>query len=187
VTSIRVWLASSTKSERARRFARWNAVGAILLSLAGNAVSHLITAHLLAVSWYVVLAVGAVPPVILGLVVELAVLRSQVDEARSRPAEDKDRPPDGPAAARSTPVLSVAPRLAVVRTDRPAVRTQDDKRYADQAELRAAARSADQAHRARTGRGISRDELRRQLGISGARATELARWLKQAAGTANAE
>src|SRR5262245_39748942 len=42
MTATRVWLAESTRSQRARRFARTNAVGAILLSLSGNAVYHLI-------------------------------------------------------------------------------------------------------------------------------------------------
>src|SRR5438552_1955033 len=84
-TSVRVWLAASTQSQRARRFARLNAIGAILLSLAGNAVSHLIAAQLLAVNSAVVLAVGAIPPVILGLVVELAVLRGQVDLVPAAP------------------------------------------------------------------------------------------------------
>src|SRR5882672_3648770 len=79
-TAMRVWLAESTISGRARRFARTNAVGAILLSLTGNATSHLVGARLLPVSWVVVVAVGAVPALVLGLVSHLAVLRTQVDE-----------------------------------------------------------------------------------------------------------
>src|SRR5438067_844006 len=79
MTATRVWLADTTTAERARRFARSNAIGAILLSLVGNATAHLITAGLLGVTWVVVLCVGAVPPVVLGLVSHLAVLRRQVD------------------------------------------------------------------------------------------------------------
>src|SRR5206468_5814275 len=47
MTATRVWLAASTGSGRARRFARWNATCAILLSVAGNGVFHLIAANLL--------------------------------------------------------------------------------------------------------------------------------------------
>lgn len=79
MTATRVWLAASTGSGRARRFARWNAICAILLSVAGNGVFHLIAAHLLVVSWGIVLAVGSIPALVLGLVAHLAVLRSQVD------------------------------------------------------------------------------------------------------------
>jgi hypothetical protein len=49
LTAVRVWLARSTRSGRARRFARANAVGAILLSVLGNATWHLVAADLLRV------------------------------------------------------------------------------------------------------------------------------------------
>ncbi len=174
MTATRVWLAASTGSGRARRFARWNAICAILLSVAGNATWHLIAAHLLVVSWGIVLAVGSIPALVLGLVAHLAVLRSQVDAF-----EDDGRTEFEHVRLEPVPVPVAVPRPPAVRTSQPAVRTQDESRYASEDELQAAARMADQAHRVRTGRAISRDELRRQLGISGARATELARWLKQ--------
>jgi uncharacterized protein DUF2637 len=82
MTATRVWLAGSTGSTRARRFARANAVGAIGMSLAGNASYHLIAVQLVAVSWMVVVAVGAVPALVLGLVAHLAVLRNQIDGFR---------------------------------------------------------------------------------------------------------
>ncbi len=173
MTATRVWLAASTGSERARRFARWNAIAAILLSVAGNGVFHLIAAHLLVVSWGIVLAVGSIPALVLGLVAHLAVLRSQVDGFA-----DGDQPGFAHVRMEPVPVLAAVPRPRV-RTSQPAVRTPDDPRDATEDDLQAAARMADQAHRVRTGRAISRDELRRQLGIGGARATELARWLKQ--------
>src|SRR5262245_61162177 len=70
-TATRVWLARSTDSQRARSFARANAIGAIALSLAGNATYHLIAVHLVTASWVVVVAVGAVPALVLGLVSHL--------------------------------------------------------------------------------------------------------------------
>src|SRR5689334_5347538 len=79
LTATRVWLVKATSSVRARRFARTNAILAILMSLCGNAIWHLIAAGLLANSWLIVVAVGAVPALVLGLVSHLAVLRTQVD------------------------------------------------------------------------------------------------------------
>ena len=149
MTSVRVWLSASTSSQRARRFARTNAIGAIGLSLAGNAAWHLIAADLLALSWMIVLGVGSVPALILGLVSHLAVLRKQIDptpqHVPSTPHESGGRPPS---------------------------RTEDD--------LLEAARAADAVHRAEhDGRAITRDKLRSTLHISGQRATELRRQLRE--------
>lgn len=157
MTATRVWLAASTRSVRARRFARTNSVSAILLSLIGNATYHLIAVRLVAASWVVVVAVGAVPALVLGLVTHLAVLRSEANPAAS--GLEPVRPESGPAAQ--------------------PVRTEAGPRYPSEAELIAAARVADAAHRAAHGRGMSRDALRRELGIGGARATAVARRLKE--------
>lgn len=99
MTATRVWLSGSTGSERARRFARWNAIMAIGLSLVGNAVWHLIAAQVLAVSWVIVVLVGAVPPAVLGLLSHLAVLRSQSEAPRVPPVEDDQDEPEDTAEA----------------------------------------------------------------------------------------
>lgn len=165
MTATRVWLAASTSSARARRFARWNAIAAIGLSIAGNAVSHAITAHLLSASWGIVLAVGSVPALVLGLVAHLAVLRGQVDPV-----------PESAEVARAESVPSTPAVAAGQAVVRPEVRT----RYATEDDLMAAARAADQAHRERNGgRPLSRDALREELRVSGARATAIARRLRQ--------
>lgn len=85
MTATRVWLSKATGSAAARRFARWNAIGAIGLSLVGNAAWHLIAAKVLTVSWPIVVLVGAVPPAVLGLLSHLAVLRGQDDEDEATP------------------------------------------------------------------------------------------------------
>jgi hypothetical protein len=163
MTSTRVWLAASTGSLRARRFARWNAVGAIGLSVAGNAVWHAIAVGLVRVSWSVVLAVGSVPALVLGLVAHLAVLRGQVD-------------PASPARA----AAEVDPGTAAVRTKDPTGRPGSGPRYGSEDELVAAARAIDEAYRARNGgRPLSRDGLRRELRIGGTRATAVARRLRE--------
>jgi Protein of unknown function (DUF2637) len=155
MTATRVWLAQSTRSAKARRFARINAIGAILLSLSGNAVYHLIAVHLVAASWVVVVAVAAVPALVLGLVSHLAVLRTD---------------PAIPAEAEVRPEADLSP----------AVRPRDGLRYADEGQLMEAARSADQAYRAaHGGKPITRDALRETLRIGGTRASALLRQLKE--------
>jgi hypothetical protein len=76
VAALRVWLSRATSSSSARRRARRAAVGAIVASMAGNATLHAAMAHEFRVTWPVVVAVSAVPPVTLGLVSHLFALRS---------------------------------------------------------------------------------------------------------------
>ncbi len=134
MTATRVWLSAATRSARARRFARWNAVMAITLSLIGNATWHLIAAKVLAVSWPIVVVVGAVPPAVLGLLSHLAVLRGQDDEDETPPrSTEPDEHQDGDIATA-------------------AVDSED--------QLLGAARRADAAYQAEHGKPITRDELR---------------------------
>ena len=108
MTATRVWLSGSTGSERARRFARWNAIMAIGLSLVGNAVWHLIAAQVLTVSWVIVVLVGAVPPAVLGLLSHLAVLRSQTEALHVPPVEDDQDEPEDDAEATPDELLTQA-------------------------------------------------------------------------------
>lgn len=148
LAATRIWLADSSATPRARQFARWNAMGAIGLSLAGNATYHAIAAGLMKITWVVVVIVGAVPPAVLGLVSHLAALRHQAGLVGLAPVPSTAvLPPDGP-------------------------------RYGSEDELLAAARAADAAHRAAHGKPITRDALRKALHVSGARATEALRRLK---------
>lgn len=192
LTSVRVWLARSTRSTRARRFARTNAAGAILLSVLGNATWHLVAAELVTVTWVAVVLVGAVPPVVLGLVAHLAVLRTQDDEDGQRDEAVLREVPagwqDGPGTDDTVPGLGIIglgsdrsfpePAKAVLGTvpPSPAVR-----RYATEEDLLAAARTADTAHRERHGKPITRDQLRRELRVGGQRATEVLRRLREEA------
>lgn len=190
LTAIRVWMAGSPRSQRARSFAKWNAIGAIVLSLAGNATWHLINVDLLPITWHVVMAVGAVPPIILGLVTHLAVLRQQSDVAIRQ---------DGQVAERTVPPVreAVPDRRPSTELDTAERRPQDDAerdaaprrqssrtpsgrpRYGTDDVLLAAARAADTAYRAaHGGKPITRDALRAELRIGGERATALLRRLK---------
>lgn len=149
MTSARVWLAGTTP---ARRFARANAIGAILTSIAGNAAYHLNRAGLLAVSWPVVVLVGAVPAAVLGLIAHLHALRTVKDAPKAEPESGpEDRTKRRPRRRTKT-------------------RTPND--------LIAAARQADADYRAtHDGRPITRDALRTALRIAGPRATDLRRQL----------
>jgi hypothetical protein len=148
MTATRVWLSSLTHSVHARRFARWNAVMAITLSLVGNAAWHLIAAKVLMPSWPIVVLTGAVPPAVLGLLSHLAVLRGQDDEGETPP---RGTEPD---------------------------ERQDDAAPDGDDRLLEAARTADAVYRAEHGKPITRDELRKQLHVSTERASTLLRQLK---------
>jgi hypothetical protein len=149
MTATRVWLAQGMASRAARRFARWNAIGAIGLSLVGNAVWHLIAAEVISVTWLIIVLVGAVPPAVLGLLSHLAVLRTHVEAVPGTvPGTGRHEPGRNQAASRSDEELLIA------------------------------ARAADTAHHQQKGRPISRDGLRETLRIGGPRATDILRQLK---------
>jgi hypothetical protein len=151
MTATRVWLSRQTRSAEARRFARWNAILAIALSLVGNGAWHLVATKTLELGWPIVVCVGAVPPAVLGLLSHLAVLRDQDSEDRAppgRPDEDEH---------------------------------QDDCITADEdGRLLEAARAADAAHRAHHGKAITRDELRKVLHVSTERTSLILRKLRDA-------
>jgi hypothetical protein len=134
-----------------------------LLSLLGNAADHLIAVRLVTASWVVVVAVGAVPALVLGLVSHLAVLRTQTEDFARESGLKRS----------SSPIPQAVPRTGV--------RTEDGPRYAGEDELLAAARATEQTYRAQFGRGITRDALRRELRIGGNRATGLLRQIRNEA------
>ncbi len=199
MTATRVWLAASTRSTRARRFARSNAIGAVGLSLLGNGVWHLVEAHVITVTWPIVVLVGAVPPAVLGMLSHLAVLRTQVDPeavpertpATQMPATEvavRDGfSPTQEYGANRRPVAAVEDgtggagdgqprRSRTPRRSRPAKPRRTDSRGPD--ELLAAARQTNDAHNAQHGRSISRDALRKKLRVSSQQATDLLRTVK---------
>ncbi|ARZ71192.1 hypothetical protein SMD11_5613 [Streptomyces albireticuli] len=101
LTAVRVWLGRSTRSRTARAWAKANAIGGIALSVAGNAVDHAAAAGVIPVSWPLIVAVSAIPPVVLGLLVHMAHLRHQPTTdapANSTPAATDQQPQaeDGP-------------------------------------------------------------------------------------------
>ncbi|MFB8777149.1 DUF2637 domain-containing protein [Streptomyces broussonetiae] len=157
MTATRVWLSDWTGSDRARRFARWNAVMAIALSLVGNGIWHLVASAVLTVTWPIVILVGAVPPAILGLLSHLAVLRGQIDDGQ-------------PTCASPEQMLAGTADAS----------TEPDPKPKEGAGLLSAAQAADASHRAEhNGKPITRDALRKTLRISTKRATELLHELRK--------
>jgi hypothetical protein len=79
-----VWLGGRADAP-ARRFARALALALLILSVAANALGHGLEAYRLSPPWWVVVAVSAVAPAVLGAVVHLAVLvgrNNREDEGR---------------------------------------------------------------------------------------------------------
>ncbi|MFC7481488.1 DUF2637 domain-containing protein [Luedemannella flava] len=174
LAAVRVWLSGRTRSQRAEGFARAASVAAVALSLAGNAVWHLVAAGLVPVRWPVVLAVGAVPPVVLFLVGHLATARMKVDErdgVRTPPSSGSSQPRASSQFAAAAGSVPSAPR--------PRARSRPPRSTRSEVEILAAARDAEAVYRAaHDGRPISRDALRQALRIGGPRATELVKVLR---------
>ncbi|HEY3718410.1 MAG TPA: DUF2637 domain-containing protein [Jatrophihabitantaceae bacterium] len=123
VTATRVWLRTAGTA-RTAAYARRNAVGAIVLSVAGNATFHGLTAAgvtTLATTgwgWLLVVAVSAVPPVMLGLVAHLHALVSgdyRVTETVAAPAGE-------------TPAASTAPGTGPAEPGRESTETRSRSR-----------------------------------------------------------
>jgi hypothetical protein len=109
VAALRVWLGARTVSMSARLRARRSAVLAIVASMAGNAALHAAAAGVYAITWPVVVAVSAIPPVTLGLVSHLFALRAEHDgQADDETAlELPEVPPNG--------VLAGLPKAEAIR------------------------------------------------------------------------
>jgi len=143
LTATRVWLLPKTAGRRARRWAKGNAIGAIATSVAGNAVAHAAGAHVFHISWPVVVAVSAIPSIVLGLITHLwhlrntpdpdAVAPSAVAEAQAAPVVPVPVPAEVPSAeaqaaapaprkpVRSSGRKSTADAISVLRSKDPEI------------------------------------------------------------------
>ncbi|GAA1843910.1 hypothetical protein GCM10009836_24110 [Pseudonocardia ailaonensis] len=84
-----VWLGAEA-SARARRFARVLALGLLVLSVAANALGHVLEAYRLEPAWWVVVGVSGIAPAVLGAVVHLAVLVGRSVPTPEMPEVDQD-------------------------------------------------------------------------------------------------
>jgi hypothetical protein len=122
--STRLWLANAPLTREARHWGRASALVAIGLSIAGNAVDHALSAGQIGVTWPLTVAVGAVPPALLGLVIHLAHVSARISDtaahAQTAPAAatvTDPAPHDVPAPAVAEPVAHPAPRTDVPTDD----------------------------------------------------------------------
>ncbi len=111
--ALGAWLTPGTP-DSARRFARWSALGALTLGMAGQVVYHLLAAvHAARAPWPVVVFVSCLPVVALGCGAALAHLLRADDELKS--SSDQDH---APAEPRTDPLPAPRTEVAAVRAAR---------------------------------------------------------------------
>ncbi|MFI2647587.1 ABC transporter permease [Micromonospora fulviviridis] len=75
--ALRVWL-SGTGSARVRRFAKWSAIGSLLVGSLGQVAYHLLTAAgITSAPWWITTAVACLPVAVLGMAAALAHLAGE--------------------------------------------------------------------------------------------------------------
>lgn len=73
--ALRVWLSSTTRSAKAKRFAKWSTIGALTLGAAGQVAYHLMTSAGITVApWQITTFVSCLPVVVLGCAAALTHL-----------------------------------------------------------------------------------------------------------------
>lgn len=113
VVATRVWLIGGA-GQRVTRYARFLALSALALSVAGNATEHAMAAYAVVAPWWVLVAVSAVPPVALGATVHLAALlagdtRAAATATHQSTSATASRAASRPAT-RATPASAATPK-----------------------------------------------------------------------------
>lgn len=175
--ALHVWLTSNTVvSHRTRRFARWSAIGALVLGMAGQVAYHLLTqAGVTRAPWEVTTLVSCLPVVVLGMGSSLAhLLRSDVANTRaaaiksgqscvSAPeAQSWTRPPSADHSSQDHPVVDLSANVAVSGHS-------EDGRARPPARVRHKDAQAAAAQLITSGQAISRRSLR-SAGLHGSNA-----------------
>ncbi|WP_219413944.1 DUF2637 domain-containing protein [Pseudonocardia nigra] len=113
--SCATWLGGRGVAREAARFAAGMTWCLIAVTVAGNAGQLGMHAHAVVPPWWVAVAVGTIPPAVVGATVHLLVLVT-----RSRPVEVVERPGPAPALpARGVPVTPAADERAADVTTGP--------------------------------------------------------------------
>lgn len=171
IVAARVWLAGTAPAD-AVRFARAVTVGAIALSIAGNAVGHAVDAGLLVLTWWVVVLVTAIPPATLGAVVHLGHLVRR-GRAEAEPELGVAGASSGTGEAAVPPAASVEPEPAAELVAELAPATPSGPTPIDPLE---------RAARELVAAGAGRPRLRTELGISDHQARQLVEKYRQREG-----
>jgi hypothetical protein len=102
--ALGAWMAPGTP-DRARTFAQWSAVGALILGMAGQVAFHLLTAyHAARAPVPVIVAVSCMPVVVLGMGAALAHLLHEPEPA---PEPEKSVPAGVPVGWKPDPVARI--------------------------------------------------------------------------------
>ncbi|WP_027941648.1 hypothetical protein [Amycolatopsis taiwanensis] len=82
--ALRVWLSGTTRSDRARKFAKWSAFGSLALGMAGQVAYHLMSAAgVTRAPWPITTLVSCLPVIVLGCGAALAhLLHNAADNGR---------------------------------------------------------------------------------------------------------
>ncbi|WP_330272285.1 ABC transporter permease [Lentzea sp. NBC_00516] len=83
--ALQVWLSGRTRSDKARSFAKWSALGALVLGAGGQVAYHLMKAAGMAVApWQITTVVSCLPVVVLGFGAALVhLMTDNPEEVRS--------------------------------------------------------------------------------------------------------
>jgi hypothetical protein len=116
--ALRAWLSASPAiSSRTRQFARWSAVGSLVLGMAGQVAWHLLAqAHVTRAPWEVTTGVSCLPVLVLGMAAGLAhLLRADAMAAREGPGCGPDQETDQSDRAGRGGLVVGEERLAAAR------------------------------------------------------------------------
>jgi hypothetical protein len=115
--ALRAWLSSSPViSARTRRFARWSAIGSLVLGMAGQVAWHLLSqAHMFRAPWAVTTGVSCLPVLVLGMAAGLAHLLRADAAAAAAGAGGPDRVADRADGSGSGGLVVGEERLAAAR------------------------------------------------------------------------
>lgn len=124
--ALRAWLAASPRtSDRTRRFAKWSAIGSLLLGMSGQVAYHLLSeAGVVRAPWEITMAVACLPVLVLGMGAALShLIRADADggaeDGTSSPTAVCDWPVmpgrDGPAQDGGGGDAEVTERLQIAR------------------------------------------------------------------------
>ncbi len=175
----RVWLSPDTGTDKARRFARAVALGAIAVSLLGNGIFHMAQAGYLRPGVWLVIAAGGISPLALAVVAHLAVLRGALPAPVGVPVPEASPAAPAPGVPAAQPVPVTADGRAVPaakpRTRTLATPTADEPSWDA---LVTAARDVDARARQATGRPAGIAKLRTELRVGQSRAQQLRDHLK---------
>lgn len=110
-----VWLSPRTPTKSGRNWARASAIIGLVMSMAGNSLSHAIAAHLLVLSWWQLSAVASVPPLSLALITHLVfVARDTPELPETGPIEAATTAPELPETAPAASEIERVPAPAVL-------------------------------------------------------------------------